>query len=182
VQHGGGIDGFISLLSFMPREGIGMIVLTNLSGNNPVPTIVVRGVYDRVLGLEPVDWAARVREQQAESRESDDAAEEDERREGTAPSHPLADYAGSYEHPGYGVITVEVDGGELKATFNKMSAPLVHFHYDVFEVAEDPLVAFGELKVMFRYNKKGEIDRLLVPFEPNVDDIVFRRVAEATQK
>lgn len=179
VQHGGGIDGFISLLSFMPREGLGMIVLTNLSGNNPVPTIVVRGVYDRVLGLEPVDWAGRVKELQAESRESEERAEEEEHSykvEGTAPSHPLEDYAGSYEHPGYGVVRVEVDGGALRATFNSMSAPLVHFHYDVFEVAEDPLIAFGELKVMFQYNKKGEIDRLLVPFEPNVDDVVFMRV------
>ncbi len=185
VQHGGGIDGFISLLSFMPRARVGMIVLTNLSGDNPVPTIVVRGVYDRVLGLEPVDWAARVREQQAEAREAEEKAEQGGdslQVEGTSPSHPLADYAGSYEHPGYGVITVEVDGGELEATFNNMSARLEHFHYDVFEVAEDPLVAFDELKVMFQYNKNGEIDKLLVPFEPNVDDIVFTRVAEATRK
>lgn len=181
VQHGGGIDGFISLLSFMPRDRIGLIILTNLSGNNPVPAIVSRGVYDRVLGLEPVDWAARVREQQAEAREAEERADEEEhslRVEGTSPSHQLADYAGSYEHPGYGVIAVEVDGAEIKATFNNMSAQLEHFHYDVFEVAEDPLVAFEELKVMFQYNKKGEIDRLLVPFEPNVEDIVFTRLAD----
>jgi CubicO group peptidase (beta-lactamase class C family) len=181
VQHGGGIDGFISLLSLLPRERVGLIVLSNLSGNNPVPTIVARGVYDRVLGLEPVDWAARVREQQAEAREAEERAEEgghSYRVEGTTPSHPPGDYAGSYEHPGYGVIAVVVDGAKLTAAFNNTTTPLEHFHYDVFSVPEDPLVPLGELKVMFRYNMKGEIDRLLVPLEANVDDMVFTRVAD----
>jgi CubicO group peptidase (beta-lactamase class C family) len=181
VQHGGGIDGFRALLSFIPRDRVGLIILTNMSGNNPVPTIVARGAYDRVLGLEPVDWTARVKEQQAEMREAEERAEEEGhsyRVEGTAPSHRLVDYVGSYEHPGYGVVRVEIDGAELKATFNNMSAPLEHFHYDVFEVPEDPLVEFDEMKVMFRYNKRGAIDRLLIPFEPSVGDIVFTRVAD----
>jgi hypothetical protein len=185
VQHGGGIDGFISLLSFIPRERVGMIVLTNLSGDNPVPTIVTRRVIDRLLGLEPVDWAARVREQQAKMREAEERAEEEGhayRVEGTSPSHPLADYVGKYEHPGYGVIRVELEDGALRATFNDGSVALRHFHYDVFEVPEDPLVPLGELKLMFRYDKKGEIDWLLVPFEPSVDDIVFTRVADESMR
>jgi len=185
VQHGGGIDGFISLLSFMPRERIGMIVLTNLSGDNPVPTIVTRRVFDRLLGLEPVDWAARIRERRAEMREAEERAEEEGRAyrvEGTSPSHPLADYVGDYEHPGYGVIRVELVDGGLRATYNGSSVALRHFHYDVFEVPEDPLVPLGELKVMFRYDKKGRIDRLLVPFEPSVDDIVFTRVADESMR
>jgi CubicO group peptidase (beta-lactamase class C family) len=184
LRHGGGIDGFIALLSFMPRDRIGMIVLTNQSGDNPVPTIVARRVYDQLLGLEPVDWAARVREQQARAREAEERSDEEERSyrvAGTSPSHELSEYVGEYEHPGYGVIRVELDGEKLKATFNNMSAPLDHFHYDVFEVPEDPLVAFEEIKVMFRYNKRGAIDRLLVRFEPNVDDIVFTRVADPEQ-
>ncbi len=175
LQHGGGIDGFIALLSFMPRDRIGMIVLTNQGSNNPVPTIVARRAYDQLLGLEAVDWPARVREQQARAREAAERSDEEElsyRVAGTSPSHELSEYVGEYEHPGYGVIRVELDGARLKATFNNMSAPLEHFHYDVFEVPEDPLVEFDEMKVMFRYNKRGAIDRLLIPF------IVFTRVAD----
>jgi CubicO group peptidase (beta-lactamase class C family) len=184
VQHGGGIDGFSALLSLMPRERVGLIILTNMSGNNPVPSIVARRAYDQLLGLEPVDWPARVREQQAQAREAAERSDEEElnyRVAGTSPSHELSEYVGEYEHPGYGVIRVEFDGAKLKATFNNMSAPLEHFHYDVFEVPEDPLVEFDEMKVMFRYNKRGAIDRLLVPFEPNVGDIVFTRVADPEQ-
>ncbi|NIN10265.1 MAG: DUF3471 domain-containing protein, partial [Gemmatimonadales bacterium] len=141
VHHGGGIDGFISLLSFMPREKIGMIVLSNLSGNNPVPTIVTRGVFDRLLQLEPVDWMARVKEQQAKADEAEEAGDKASAKvEGTAPSHPLADYAGNYEHPGYGLLSVKLgDSGELRASYQDTSAPLEHYHYDVFQVAEDPL-------------------------------------------
>jgi CubicO group peptidase (beta-lactamase class C family) len=61
VEHGGGIDGFISLLSFMPRKKIGMIVLTNLSGTNPVNAIITRNIYDRLLGVDQIDWVGRIR-------------------------------------------------------------------------------------------------------------------------
>jgi len=183
VHHGGGIDGFISLLSFMPNEKLGMIVLTNLSGNNPVPTIVTRGVYDRVLELESVDWMGRTKEQQTKAEEAAEKAEEHSAQiEGTAFSHALEDYAGKYEHPAYGVISVEVDGEELEATFNSFSATLEHFHYDVFEAPEDPVVAFSGFQVIFRYNKRGEVNELLVPLESNVDDIVFTRVADEAMR
>ncbi len=183
VHHGGGIDGFISLLSFMPNEKLGMIVLTNLSGNNPVPTIVTRGVYDRVLELDPVDWAGRVKEQQAKAEDAEEQGEEHSVRiEGTAPSHPLEDYAGSYQHPGYGVIDVEVEGEQLVASFNSFTTKLEHFHYDVFEAPENPIVAFSDFQVVFRYNKNGVINELYVPLESSVDDIVFTRVADEAMR
>ncbi|UCC73781.1 MAG: serine hydrolase [Gemmatimonadota bacterium] len=181
VQHGGGIDGFIALLSFMPRDRIGMIILTNQGADNPVPTIVARRVYDQLLGLEPVDWAGRVKEEQARAREVEEGSggsEADQRVEGTSTSHDLSEYVGTFEHPGYGTVGVSLDADGLVVTFNDVTSPLVHFHYDVFEVPENPLVPFEGLKVMFLYNKQGEIDRLLVPLEPRVDDIVFVRLPD----
>ncbi len=184
VHHGGGIDGFISLLSFMPREKIGMIVLSNLSGNNPVPTIVTRGVFDRLLELEPVDWMGRIKEQQAKADEAEEAGEKEELKvEGTVPSHPLSDYVGQYEHPAYGLVSVELDeGNHLRAKYQDTSERLEHYHYDVFQVAEDPLNPFSGGKLMFLYNMKGEIDRVAVPLEPAVDEIVFTRVADAAMR
>jgi CubicO group peptidase (beta-lactamase class C family) len=183
VHHGGGIDGFISLLSFMPNRKIGMIVLTNLSGNNPTPTIVTRGVYDRLLGLEPVDWVGRTKQQQQEAETAEEKAEDETSRvDGTQPSHALAEYAGDYRHPGYGVITVGFDGESLTLTFNGVTTPLEHIHYDIFELPEDPLVFFSGAEVMFRYNKRGEINELLIPLEPSVGDIVFTRVADESMR
>jgi len=184
VHHGGGIDGFISLLSFMPREGIGMIVLTNATGVSPssaVTSAVTRGVFDKVLGLEPVDWVARIREVQARAAEDEGRGGEGEGEQlaaGTSSSHGLADFAGRYSHPAYGMFTVEVSGARLKATYNGMSTPLNHFQYDVFQAPEDPMNDFSGEKVMFYYNEYGSIDRLAIALEPAVDDIIFVRVSE----
>lgn len=184
VSHGGGIDGFTALLSFMPPDNIGMIILTNRSGN-PVPAIVSYNVYDRLLGLEPVAWSQRIQEQQKKQEQAEEEAKKKgftTRKEGTRPSHDLKEYAGEYEHPGYGVARVELEKDELKLVYNKITSPLKHFHYDVFEVPEDPLNPFQERKVRFPTDLKGEIDSLLVLLEPNVKEIVFTRMPEKAMK
>jgi hypothetical protein len=105
-----------------------------------------------------------------------------QRREGTKPSHAIADYAGEYEHPGYGVVAVSADGDALKLTYNGMSSPLRHFHYDIFEVPENPLDPFEKNKVSFTTNLAGDIGSLEVPFEPNVKPIVLTRRADAAMR
>ncbi len=185
VTHGGGIDGFISLLSFMPDEKIGMIVLTNLSGANPVPIIVARNVYDRLLGLEPIDWANRIKEEQEKAKKAEEEAKKKRlaaRREGTSPSHPLPEYAGRYEHPAYGTIRIEVKGSKLILSFREWTAPLRHVHYDIFRIPEAPRNPLGNMTVTFSYNKRGDIDRLAIPLERNVADIVFARVADESMR
>ena len=177
VQHGGGIDGFISAMSWMPREGIGVMVLTNLGGNNPTPTIVLRNVYDRLLGVEQVDWVGRTREQQqrAEARRAERRAEfKAQRVAGTSPSHRLADYVGDYEHPAYGVVTIGMRGGGLTAKWASFEGPLEHYHYDVFlAIFGEPSDA-GESSLMkFLYDKKGVVDRLENSMDSAVSDIVF---------
>ena len=181
VQHGGGIDGFISAMSWMPNDNISIMVLTNFSGNNPVPTLVTQYAFDRLLSLTPVDWAGRVREQskkQQKTQEENRRKASAERKAGTTPSHSLADYAGTYEHPAYGqaLVSVKEKGFELEVA--GFTVPLEHFHYDIFAVPEGlpgPAAQFGGRRVTFLYNKKGEIDRLLIPLEPSVDDIAFTR-------
>ena len=184
VGHGGGIDGFISAMSWLPDDRIGVMVLSNLSGINPVPALVARMLYDRLLGLPPIDWVARQRKTDAEvaarrTRELADRAAE--RKPGTTPSHELSAYAGSYEHPGYGTLTVRVDGTDLVATLEPgTTAKLKHFHYDVWEIQEPVLavVPFGGL-VRFVTNLKGEVDRALVPVESNVSDIIFAKASSS---
>jgi len=59
--------------------------------------------------------------------------------------------------------------------------PLGHYHYDIFAVPQDlppPAGALAGAKVTFFYNKKGDIDRLAIPLEPSVDDIVFTRMPD----
>ncbi|MHB1329732.1 MAG: serine hydrolase [Gemmatimonadales bacterium] len=178
VVHGGGIDGFISSMSWLPDQKMGIMVLTNFSGDNPVPVMVMRTLYDRLLGAPKVDWAARVRTASAEDRAraaKREAERKSERKTGTSPSHPINAYAGSYEHPGYGTLVVTVDGGKLSAMLDPHRVALEHFHYDVWEI-NDPgnIVPFGG-RLRFLTNAKGDIDQVAFPLEPNVSDIIFKR-------
>jgi len=179
VQHGGGIDGFISQMSWLPRERIGIMVVTNMSGTNPVPNIVTRNVIDRLLGLAPIDWVARTEKQLQDAKakrlkqRADRAAE---RQPNTSPSHPLSAYGGTYEHPAYGRLSVQADGAALSVSFDGFNVPLKHFHYDVFEI-DDPMDALPlSGRVTFLMDSKGDIDRMAVPFEPSIKDIEFTRV------
>jgi len=177
VIHGGGIDGFISQMSWIPKEKLGVVVLTNLSPN-PTPTMVVESIYDRLLGLEPIDWAAVQRGKDAEEKAQAAKAAETFRatqKQGTRPGHDLADYAGTYDHPGYGRIVVRMDGNTLAISMDAIVAPLRHFHYDVFEI-NDPgnIVPLSGL-ASFGTNLKGEVDQVSLPLEPNVKPIVFKR-------
>ncbi|MFB0565563.1 MAG: serine hydrolase [Candidatus Aminicenantaceae bacterium] len=176
LSHGGGIDGFTALVSFMPRDNIGMVILTNLSGT-PLPSIIRYNVYDRLLGLDQVDWNKRVKEQAEKSKKEAENAKKEkdkDRKLNTKPSHPLEDYAGNFENPGYGVFYIEKEGNHLKASYNSIPYSMSHYHYDIFEISNKLLDS--PLKVKFFTDLKGNISSLAVQLERAVDEIIFTRV------
>jgi CubicO group peptidase (beta-lactamase class C family) len=180
VSHGGNIDGFSANLAFLPADKIGVVVLTNLDGN-PTPAIVTNSVYDRLLGLDQVPWNQRLLASEAGGKKSEQEAKEkgySSRKLGTHLSHDLKDYAGDYSNPGYGTVTIAVDGDKFTLTFNKITKPLEHYHYDQFQVPADPLDPFQKMKVMFLTDMEGEISSLSMPLQPDVKDIVFTRLPD----
>jgi len=179
VAHGGGIDGFISSMSWLPRERIGVMVLTNRSGDmNPVPVMIAYNVYDRLLGLDPVDWNARnleLRDEQRARAEKTRREQEAKRVSGTQPSHALADYAGTYEHAGYGGMAIQVQGGRLVIVYEDFELDLEHFHYDIFRITSPPNIVPVTGLVTFTTNADGVVGSVAIPFEPNGTAIVFER-------
>lgn len=181
VYHGGNIDGFSALVTLLPQQGMGIVVLTNRNSTG-LPEQVVRYVSDRLLGLPPIDWyaeaTARRRQSQGIQKESE-ARKDLFRKAGTRPSHPLADYAGNYEHKGYGLMKVALAGGRLEMTYNGITTPLSHHHYDVFRAdkAADP--TFADTLVLFTSSPGGYVSGLSLPMEPTVPDTVFTRKPDA---
>jgi CubicO group peptidase (beta-lactamase class C family) len=182
VWHNGGIDGFYALLSMLPDDHMGVVVLTNLP-HGQTPEVLAYNVYDRLLGLDPLPWFDRFKESDAKGKAEKDAAKKNkptDRKTGTRPSHSLSDYAGEYENSGYGNIRVGQKGDSLDLTFNKLGPwTLENYHYDLFQVPENSeSIAAGE-KFQFEMNKKGDIDRVSAALEPGLgEDIVFTRVPE----
>ncbi|HZT41525.1 MAG TPA: serine hydrolase [Chthonomonadaceae bacterium] len=184
VSHGGGIDGFTAEFTFMPQDRIGMVLLSNMYGSS-LPAALALSLYDRLLGLEPIPWSARFKEMEAKGKAAEEAAKAQgltPRKPGTQPAHPLAAYAGEYEHPAYGTVTITPDGDALTISHHGFTSPLRHFHYEVFETPPDKLNRLERLKFQFHTDLDGEVGSLSVPFEPNVKEIVFSRVADRSMR
>src|SRR6516164_145948 len=179
VWHTGGFIGCGTLMTMLPDRGVGAAVFTNRDPS-AVPEILANYVFDRVCGKEPIPWLHRYRERRRKfvaQLEIDRQAQKAMRRLNTQPSHDLADYAGDYEHPGYGRITITHAEGKLNWAYRGMSAPLSHRHYDTFELPEAPdRLLPDRLAISFSTDREGDIASLAAPFEPLVKDIVFTRI------
>jgi len=180
VHHAGGIDGFTANTCLFPDDGMGLVVLTNKDGT-PLPETITRHASDRLLNLEPIDWLAEALDRRNKALDAAKEAKkkkESVRRSGTKPAHPLEEYAGDYEHPGYGALTVELRDGKLVAIFNGIRATLDHWHYEVFNAPKadnDPALVDINWKLQFQTNVKGDVDAVAVPLEPSVKPIVFAK-------
>jgi CubicO group peptidase (beta-lactamase class C family) len=177
VHHGGNIDGFSAELNFLPHDSIGVVVLTNLNGTSTrdfIPFLV----YDRLLGLAPIDWSGRFLEQFNRNRARQDSIRNRDvasRVTGTRPSHPLADFVGRYHHPGYGDLTIRMDGDRLAARYGTLDLGLEHWHYDVFETTPRSVAAPTRWKIQFHLDPAGTVSGLSLPIEPALKPTTFAR-------
>jgi hypothetical protein len=182
VEHGGNIDGFTALVMLLPQDDLGMVILANKNGT-PLPTLLARHTVDRVLKLDAIDWNGEALGRRALGEKAEKEAKakkESVRKQGTKPAHPLADYAGDYEHPGYGVLKVALSGDHLEAAYNGIPVPLEHWHYETFNGMKDPKdPTFENMKFLFQTDVKGNVASLAVAFEPSVKDIVFAKKPDA---
>ena len=181
IHHGGGIDGFTALVGFMPGTKSGFVVLTNKSGAFFTYAVVLH-VLDRLLGAAPTPWSQRFKtliDQIRGERQKQEQAEDKFQKKDTKPTHPLNEYAGEYENPGYGPFFITCKDNTLHLEYNKLTSPLKHYHYNTFEIEKGQ----GKgLKLQFHIDEKGNIGSVSVPLESNVDNIIFDRVPQRDMK
>jgi CubicO group peptidase (beta-lactamase class C family) len=162
VQHGGNIDGMHALVGMLPEEKLGLVVLTNLSGNALTYALMYR-VFDAYLGGAPTDWSARYRQRSDSTRAVAAKQREDlmkSRVAGTKPSLALAAYAGTYRNEMYGDAEVKLEQGELWITRGEaFVGRLEHWHYDTFR-ADWRDDAMGETFVTFSLDPRARVATL----------------------
>jgi CubicO group peptidase (beta-lactamase class C family) len=149
VSHAGTIDGFRAHITLLPRDGYALAVLANRH-HTRMNLALSNMLVDHLLGLPAKDWHGPLRDVVRQEEAAKRAARERrelQRRPGTRPSRPLADYAGAYDHPAYGRATVSVSDGRLHWAWSGFRVPLEHFHLHTFlatdENLDDPLIEFG---------------------------------------
>jgi len=140
VQRFGAFSGYRSHMSFEPATGMGVVVLTNGGGiASRAADLVATYVYDRLAGREDLEaeYARGLAELEAKRGEWQQGLEAHlaERAARLAPlSHPLEDFAGTYESPKLGRIVWQVVAGGLEAR-----AGVAGSRAEVYDAAKDQL-------------------------------------------
>ena len=183
VSHDGGIDGFTSVVGLFPKDGIGIVILAN-KNLTALPRYLSNDLIDRLLDLPQNDWLQEGLEGIKNSKKAQEENQKNEnflRKVGTQPTHDLEAFAGNYVHEGYGTLSITVENGKLKASLNGLESLLDHWHYNVFVIAEElqeMLLSREGTKFSFHCGLNGEIEKVTIPFEPRVHDIIFMKKPE----
>ena len=186
VWHNGGIDGFHSLLTMLPEDKIGIVILSNLS-DNPALEPIAYSAFDRLLGLSLDPWLDRYKTLAEKAKKASEESKKHQvstAKSGTQLSHPLSDFVGDYSHPAYGTVKIAQSGDALTITFNQLGPyPFARVHYDIFEVPQSSDSVAAGTKGQFYMNWSGDIDRLSMPLESTLpEDIVFTRAPDKISK
>jgi len=139
--HTGSIDGMVAIAGLIRDENLGVYVLGNRDHVEVRHALMYR-VLDHFLAPDDVrDWSAEIKpiyDAAAEAGAEALARMEENRVEGTSPSHDLEAYVGTYSSEMYGDVEVTlVDGGLFVFRGPGLQGPATHWHYDTFRVDWD---------------------------------------------
>jgi CubicO group peptidase (beta-lactamase class C family) len=166
AMHGGDLPGFHTQVSMMPQDHIGVIVFEIGNHSQPLYNIVTYNVYERLLGMSPTPWSERQLEIRFKNKKASTEARtraNEGRVPNTRPSHALDAYAGTYENPAYGTMTIGFQEGKLQFDFHKIRMAMAHYHYDRFDTPDDE--QDGIWSVNFRTNPQGDIDQAVMSLD-----------------
>lgn len=191
LHHGGELEGFTAMMGLLPDEDIGVMIQIN----KHKPSLffifsVLYRIYDRMLGLDRIDWDQRFFEEKEKIFNTEEAEEslvgewevslfEREAIEGTKFTHDPDGYTGVYGHPGYGRIEIFLEGEELYARYKAGTYLLQHYHYDTFKISDIKMdVSSFTMPMTFITDSNGEITSFTMPLEPSLRPLTFHKKAE----
>ncbi len=135
IEHGGGIEGFSTQLSYYPDDKLVIIVLGNIVGR--FPSEIAAKLGDIVHGVKQVPPS--------------------ERKEITVPPKILADYAGTYELTAGISMVITVEDGHLMAQVTgQQKFPLLAESETSF------FVKTVDVQVEFVKNAQGQVTHLIL--------------------
>jgi len=160
--HTGSLAGLIALHAQLPDASLGYCFLGNLD-HAEVRHALMYKAFDLFSLGGSRDWSTDIKalyKELGDRQEREIARLEGLRVQGTRPSLPLADYAGTYSDPLYGSVDVSVVGQALQLTLNKVeTATLEHWNYDTFYGTWEK-VWYGKVAAQFILNVHGKVDRI----------------------
>ena len=180
-RHTGKIEGYSSMIGYLPELKKGVVALVNLHcPSNPFFTDLFFRVTDRFLGEEPkalLREGARAPESVYHEFEPDIAGERlAPALKGVPAGFRPEQLTGVYENRGYGRITVREEAGRLLLHYRDQELPLVHYGGDSYYM-EGVLADILTMRVPVRFEghplEEGRAHKLFAGYEEAVRDILF---------
>ena len=178
VGHTGGYDGFITAINLLPKEKLGVVVLTNGVKSPIMPATYY--ALDAFLGLSPKDYSKEYLERtNTYAKEDTRIADRKAKRVlDTKPSIAIENILGTYNSKLCGEITITKQGDSLHLDFANaplLSATLTHWHYNTWELHwkhPQAWFSFGTIKI----NTNNNLDVLGFDFDVPNDDFFFEEL------
>jgi Beta-lactamase class C and other penicillin binding proteins len=174
--HTGGWPGFVSRLTLVPGQHLGVVVLTNQQSGAAFNAVTYR-VLDAYLNpTHKTDWVAAYDKsvKKSEARADDSWARHEAARDKNAkPSLPPAGYVGTYRDSWYGDIIVSNEGGKLRLRFSKtkqLVGTMTPWQHDTFIVRWDDRSLNADAFVNFALDDDGHVREMRIqPISPMTD-------------
>ncbi len=139
VEHAGGMPGYISQLTLIPKYNMAFIILTNTLSS--FPTALDLHLLAQIMDDQSTDWLALFKDYKAMG-ETADKVEEAKRLasriEGTHPRLDLSAYTGTYEDKMYGKAEITLVGEKLHLVFVPAKqifySDMEHWDFDTFKI------------------------------------------------
>ncbi len=174
LHHGGNINGFSALVSFMPDINTGIVILTN-KGGNLLTYATIFHIYDKLLGIKPVNWNGRfkkVLEERKNKKIMEAKKMEKDRKSESGPHDLFSLLDGKYVNPAYGELMIFNKDKSLFIKFHDFESSLKHLGGNEFTIEKG--IAEGMI-IKFIKNPEKKIVSVSAPLEPKVADIIFTK-------
>lgn len=114
IDHGGNTLGFSALMTLLPEQNVGIIVLSNRTSTYVVNDVTYR-IIDQILGLKELDWTQKMKGCLKQKKE-------------TISYVPISncEYNGIYVHPAFGKIHIENGKGNLNGFEFQFEKDCIH--------------------------------------------------------
>lgn len=171
VNHDGNITGASALVSLLPEDGIGCVILTN-ENYTQMTYALAASFLDILIGdTSGKDWIAYYKDKQEELKKQSKEQTQQflcMKKGGKKPLHDMQEYTGRYRHPGYGDLEITTDGEKLSIRYHNLERELIHIHYDIFYILPNEL----PVPVSFKTSIDGTVQSLSIQWEPALEEFI----------
>jgi CubicO group peptidase (beta-lactamase class C family) len=165
VSHTGGMPGYVSRVTMIPEDKLGIAVLTNQESGNAFNAVIYY-VVDEFLKAGKFDWINAYKKIQSRADSmtaAEDRAREAARDTASHPSLPIAKYMGKYRDNWYGDVEMALIDSKPTIKFSmtpSLAGELIHWQYDTFIARWYDRELRADAYVTFALKPDGSIDHV----------------------